>query len=181
MNLKRRKIVALPERRKTIFKLGILNYLPRSIRQYVISSRGVVSIEMAIVTPLFITLATFVFSLCWMFYLVAAIDLAVVETGKIAAVSDNNYEAVFKEKLESTGTPWVWFINGDNVTLNVQYCESIDQAIAEQCFSNPASPKLYPIAIYEIRYKYLPDLFSSILTTDIIVRDVYVQGDKVND
>lgn len=176
-----RKIVTLLTRRETVFRSVTPHYLRYSAKRFIASSRGVISVEMALVAPVFIILAAFVFSLCRMFYLVAAIDLAVVEAGKIASVADNNYETVFKETLESTGTPWVWFVNGDNATLNVQYCESIDQAISEQCVSNPVSPRLYPLAIYEIRYKYLPELFSSVLPTDIVVRDVYVQGDKIHE
>jgi tight adherence protein E len=142
--------------------------------------RGAIAVEFAIIGPVFLILFFVIMNLCWVFYMTAAIDLAVVEAGKTASVSNKEYQKIFKQKLEHQDSLWRFLINSEKATFNITYCQSISDVLSDNCIMNPSQPESYPIAIYEVRYNYLSEVFADYFTLNFRVQDIYIQGDKSN-
>ncbi|WP_080660659.1 TadE/TadG family type IV pilus assembly protein [Serratia fonticola] len=140
--------------------------------------QGAVAVEISLIFFPFIFIILFMFEICRVIYISSALDLAVAEASRYAAISqisEVGYQKVFIDKLNKD-IPLMPLLTADkNIYVNVNYCSTIEDVIINNCDSISNEK---PLAIYTVGYNYtlLFDTFEMATLNSYLQRSViYVQ------
>ncbi|VTR57431.1 Flp pilus assembly protein TadG [Serratia fonticola] len=100
--------------------------------------QGAVAVEISLIFFPFIFIILFMFEICRVIYISSALDLAVAEASRYAAISqisEVGYQKVFIDKLNKD-IPLMPLLTADkNIYVNVNYCSTIEDVIINNCDS----------------------------------------------
>ncbi|WP_140918317.1 TadE/TadG family type IV pilus assembly protein [Limnobaculum xujianqingii] len=116
--------------------------------------KGAVAVEISLIFIPLIFIILLIFELCRIVYISSALDLAVAEASRYAAIStltEEDYQAVFYRKLNTDIPFWPLLTRDENLYVDVNYCSTINDVITGNCDNNPDQKSL---AIYNVGYHY---------------------------
>lgn len=116
--------------------------------------KGSVSVEVSLIFIPLVSIILLIFELCRIVYISSALDLAVAEASRYAAISTSpseDYRKVFFNKLKKDIPLFPLLAKDDSLYIEVKYCNSVSDIINETC-NNDASKK--KLAIYHVGYNY---------------------------
>ncbi|WP_392564694.1 pilus assembly protein [Orbus wheelerorum] len=136
---------------------------------------GIISIEFAIIFPMFISLFLFSIEMSRIMLIGSSMDLVSTQVARKAAITENfnDYSKVIKEALSAEVPDWVMLTSSNDFTVKVNYCSSIDDVIYNRCNSNSADKN--KIILFELKYNYsliFSSLFSQLIDSSLNKRVV---------
>lgn len=138
-----------------------MNKSIRALWRRVRPEQGVITIEFSFIFIIFIFFIFLFFEVNRFVYVSASIDLTLSEAARITSrteSSDSNYTEVFASNIRQQSSFWNMFIDASNFTLTVRYCNSVSAAVNGNC--NSTDGRNFPLALYSVRYRYRPLLFT---------------------
>lgn len=116
--------------------------------------KGAISVEISLIFIPLIFIILLIFELCRIVYISSALDLAVAEASRYAAIStmtEEDYQAVFYSKLNKDIPLWPLLTRDENLYIDVSYYNTINDVITNNCDKNAEQKSL---ALYNVGYNY---------------------------
>lgn len=149
----------------------------RVIKLFFYRDKGAISIEFAVIFPLFLTLFLFTLEFSRVMFIGSSLDLMSTQIGRKSMLNENSnidYSVEFNRILGEELPLWPLLTTASDFHVTVKYCQTMNDVIQDSCnFSSGVNDK---IVFYTIEYRYyaiLSQLFSrffdSSLTKKIVM------------
>lgn len=141
--------------------------------------KGSISIEFALIFPMFIALFMFVLEISRVMFIGSALDLVSSQVGRETTITENinknslTYTNIYEEVLAREIPGWTILASKDNFKIDVQYCNTIKDVINNGCSSNLSMTN--KIILFNVTYSYkaiFPSLFSKLIDASLIKKVV---------
>lgn len=151
--------------------------MSRAIKQFFYRDNGTISIEFAVIFPLFLSLFLFTLEFSRMMFIGSSLDLMSTQIGRKSMLDENSnidYSIEFNRILGEEIPLWPFLTTTNDFHVTVKFCQTIDDVIEDRCdFSSSVHDR---IVFYTIEYRYyaaftqfFSRFFDSSLTKKIVM------------
>ncbi|QIQ21311.1 TadE/TadG family type IV pilus assembly protein [Zophobihabitans entericus] len=144
-------------------------------------SGAVLSIEFAVILPLFLLLIFMFIEFCRLLFVSSVLDVITVEGGYFVAKTkeESNYSQLFYDKVSDDIPIWPLITSSSHLKVEIVYCSLVDDAInftkngGGNCYTSPIN---HSLAVFSVEYQYSPMFSNSLFSSfkSVLERKVVV-------
>lgn len=132
--------------------------------------KGIVAVEFSFVIVIFLFMVFFIFEISRYMFISSTIDFMLSSAARTSASrseSNTDYNELFRKTITTDNGFWAGFIDPSLLATRVTFCDTVAQAVANQC--SAADSDLKKLAVYQVSYRYQPLILSGVPGAETLV------------